>query len=92
MGVARVATQNGEQERAQSILVGRGIGTREPKGGLVAKIHPPPAGVEELGEENQLAQRRHWSRVVPLDMVASALGVNNIGGGALQGIFSSPKG
>jgi hypothetical protein len=49
VGVAGVATQNGEQERAKDIFVGRGVGARELEGGLVAKIHPPPAGVQELG-------------------------------------------
>ncbi len=58
MGIAGVAAQNGEQERAQNILVGRGIRTREPEGGLVAKIHPPPAGVQNW------AKKTNWPRGV----------------------------
>jgi hypothetical protein len=69
------------------LTIGRCIGTRESEGGLVAKIHPPPAGVEELGEENQLAQRCHWGRVVPLDMVASAPGINGHRVGGAGGDF-----
>ncbi len=87
MGIAGVATQNGEQERAQNILVGRCIGTRKPEGRFVAKIHPPPAGVEELGKENQLAQRGHRGRVVPLDMVAPAPGINGHRGRGAGGDF-----
>ena len=65
----------------------RGIGTRKHEGGLVAKIRPPPAGVDELGEENQLAQRGHRGCVVPLDMVASASGVNGHRGRGVAGDF-----
>jgi hypothetical protein len=43
--------------------------------------------VQKLGEENQLAQRSHRGRIVPMDMVASAPSVNGHRGRGVAGVF-----
>ena len=57
-------------------MVNQFKGAGEAEGHLAAKVLPAPTGMKELGKENQLAQWRHRSRVVPLHMVAAALGIN----------------
>jgi hypothetical protein len=89
MGIACVPTQKGQSQRAKNILVTWSIGAREPEGSLPAKIFPTPAGVKKLGKENQWPQRSHGSRIVPLDMITPAFGINRNQprGGAWLAVF-----
>jgi len=76
MGIACMTTQNGKSQRAKNILGTGSIGTCESEGSFPAKILPPPSGMKKLGEENQLPQRSHRGRIIPLDMITTAFGID----------------
>jgi hypothetical protein len=75
VGVAPVAAQNAEQDRAHDVVGPAATVAHVVKGAFAEKLLPPPARLEELEKEDQLALAGDGGLIVPLGMKASARGV-----------------
>ncbi len=79
--VAAVTAEDREQQGAQHVTHGRRVVAAEAERRVGAQPGEEFAGFEKLGEEDQLPQRGGRGRIVPLHVVAPALGVHD------QGLF-----